>query len=103
MALFTEHIVETYRAALELKVCSVHSPFGAALFDEFAETSRLRDTREVALHVRHETGNTGLRESLGQYLESYSLAGTCGAGYQTVAVGHLTDYVDRPLSRVCYI
>ena len=101
--LFAEYIVETYRTAFELQCRGVHAPFGTSLLDELAQSSRLRDARKVALHVGHEARNTGLRERFRQDLQGNGLTGTCGTGYQSVPVGHLSYDVDRPFSRMGHI
>jgi len=51
--------------------------------------ARLRNARQVALHVRHEAGDAYAGEVFGQRLQGHGLAGAGGAGDEAVTVGHL--------------
>ena len=103
VALLPKYIVETDRAALELQGRGIHAPFSTAFFDELAQSSRLRNAREVAFHVGHETWYTSLRESFGQHLQGDGFSGTGSSGYQAMAVGHPAYDVDGSLCRVGHI
>ena len=87
MALLAENIEELHRAALELRI--FNAEFSAALLDKAAHGAALADAGEVALHIGHKTGNAGLAEGLGQYLQGNGFTGTGGAGYESVAASHL--------------
>ena len=94
MALFAKHVEETHRTRLELRVGQ--PKLGQALLDETAHLARLADATHVALHVGHEARHTYLAERLGQHLQRHGLARACRASYQTMTVGHLTHYANRP-------
>ena len=66
MTLLAEHIEETYRTTLEHWV--FNTEFGQSFLDESTHLTRLRDARQVAFHICHETGHTCLTERFGHYL-----------------------------------
>ena len=98
MALFAEDVVETRRAAGELRI--LDAEFGQALLDEAAQAAGLADARQVALHVRHEAGHARLAERFGEHLQGDGLAGAGGAGDEPVAVRHLAGNGNGPFGAV---
>ncbi|MNE40153.1 hypothetical protein D3C77_183810 [compost metagenome] len=58
--------------------------------------ARLADPRQVALHIGAEDRDAGVREALGQDLQSHRLACAGGAGDHAVAVGAV---LQQPLRR----
>ena len=101
VAFLAEDVVEADRCAVELRVGNAE--FLAAFLDERGHLSCLRDAREVAFHVGHEAGYACLGERLGQHLQGDSLACTRGAGYEAVAVRHLSVDANRAVLPVCHI
>ena len=93
MALFAEHVVETSRAACELR--GLQAELRQTLLDKSAQAASLADAGQVALHVRHEAGNACLAEGFGQYLKGNGFTGTGGTGDESVAVRHLADNGNR--------
>ncbi len=100
VALLTEHVIETYRAALELGI--LDPELGHSLLDESAGSSGLGYSGKVAFHVRHEAGDTGLAKALGHDLECDGLAGTGRTSHKSVPVRHLPDNRERPVFAVGY-
>ena len=98
MSLLSEYVIETYRARLELRV--LHTELGAALLYERRHSASLAYSAQVALHICHEARHACLAETLGQDLESYGLTCSCRAGYEAVAVGHISNDADRTLRAV---
>ena len=100
MSLLAEYVVETYRAALELRI--LDSEFRHSLLYEAAGPSGLGYSGKVSLHVGHEARDAGLAEALGHHLQGDGLSGSCGSGYKSVPVGHLPYDGERPFFAVGY-
>ena len=101
MPLLAKYVKETYRALFKLWV--FNPELGAAFLNESAHGTRLADAAQVTLHIGHETGHSGLTESLGQNLQRNGLACTGSSSYQSVAVGHLAANRDGTILPMCYI
>ena len=87
MPLFAVDIIETYGTSLELGI--LDAELRQTLLDEATHLTHLRDTREVAFHVGHETGYACLTEGLGYDLQGDGLTCTCGTCDKPMTVGHL--------------
>ena len=96
MTLLAINVKQTHGAALELQCRRVDAKLCTALLDKTAQATRLRDARQITLHIGHKAGYTRLGEGLGQHLQGDGLTRTRSAGNQTVAVGHLAYDVNGP-------
>ena len=90
MSLLGIHVVEAHGACLELRV--LDAELRQSLLDESRHLAHLAYSREVALHVGHETRHTGLTKTLGHHLQRDGLTRTGSAGDKSVTIGHLTYY-----------
>ena len=93
MSLLAEHVVNAHGATFEFGILDLE--FRHAFLDEAAHGAGLADAAEIAFHICHEAGNTSLAEGFCKHLEGNGLAGTGGAGDESVAVGHLSANGDR--------
>ena len=101
MSLFAEHIVETNRTSLELRI--FESKFRQPFLNESAHFARLTDAGKVAFHVGHETGHADLAEGFSQHLQTDGFARARGSGNQAVTVGHLPLNTERTVFTMRHI
>src|SRR5215468_4834215 len=66
-----------------------------ALLDLGLELPGLAEAGEVALHVGEKDGDAARRETLSDDLQRDGLAGTGGAGDQTMSIGIVEQQVER--------
>ena len=101
VTLFTKDVVEANGSPVELRI--LDAELSTALLDERGHRARLRDAREVALHIGHEARHPSLAERLSQHLQCHSLTRTSSTGNQPMTVRHLTIDANRPILSVSHI
>src|SRR5215204_3887685 len=90
MALFAVQIPKGCRIGGELKILEFE--FCESLADLGILLTGSGDTRQIALHIRHEYRDTDAAKTFRNYPECYCLSSTGCAGNQTVTITHLRQH-----------